>query len=131
MCIALIYTTLKEIENIIPKETISMSMEAAQAALKPWRWMRLNLIFTMCGIYINSDQNPRTKFGSSYRSTKFKDILPWNITQMIPKTTAVSKRIAVSCAMTTILTVITVHPPLEFEVKSMDTDIIGWLQCSK
>ena len=44
---------------------------------------------------------------------------------MIPKTTAVSKRIAVSCAMTTILTVITVHPPLEFEVNSMDTDIIG------
>ena len=41
---------------------------------------------------------------------------------MIPKTTAVSKRIVVSCAMITILTV---HSPFEFEVKSMETKIIG------
>ena len=44
---------------------------------------------------------------------------------MIPKTTTVSKRIVVSCAMIAILTVITVHPPFEFEVKSMETKIIG------
>ena len=33
--------------------------------------------------YINSNLNPLTKFFSSSRSTKFKDILPWIIFQMI------------------------------------------------
>ena len=34
-------------------------------------------------IYINSILNPLTKLTNSSRSTEFKDILPWNISQMI------------------------------------------------
>ena len=45
--------------------------------------MRLDLIFSLRNIYINSNLNPLTEFTSSSRSTKFKDILPWNISQMI------------------------------------------------
>ena len=37
----------------------------------------------MRDIYINPNLNPLTKFISSSRSTEFKDILPWNISQMI------------------------------------------------
>ena len=36
-------------------------------------------ILTMRDIYINSNPNPPAKFTSSSRSTEFKDILPWNI----------------------------------------------------
>ena len=42
---------------------------------KPWRWVRLGLIFTMKGIYINSNMNPLSKFTSSSRSTKCKENL--------------------------------------------------------
>ena len=56
----------------------------------------LDLILTMRDIYINSNQNPLTKFISSSRSTEFKDILPWNISQMIMKTIPISKRIVKS-----------------------------------
>ena len=45
--------------------------------------VRLDLIFTMRDTYINSNLNPLIKFPSSSRSTEFKDILPWNISQMI------------------------------------------------
>ena len=37
--------------------------------------------YTMRVIYINFNLNPLTKFNSSSRSTKFKDILTWNISQ--------------------------------------------------
>ena len=47
-----------------------------------WRWVRLDLIFSMRDINIISSLNPLTKFTSSSRSTDFKDILPWNISQM-------------------------------------------------
>ena len=60
--------------------------------------MRLDLIFSVRDIYINFNLNPLTKFPSSSRSTKFNDILPWNISQMITKTIAISKRIAISYA---------------------------------
>ena len=46
----------------------------------------------MKDIYINSNLNPHTKFASSSRSTEFKDILPWNIYQMITKTIPISTR---------------------------------------
>ena len=59
--------------------------------------MRLDLIFSMRDIYINSNLNPLTKFTSS-RSTKFKDILPWNISQMITKTIPISTKIVISYA---------------------------------
>ena len=39
--------------------------------------------FTMRNIYLHSNQNPLKKFTNSSRSTKFKDILPRNISQII------------------------------------------------
>ena len=50
-------------------------------------------------IYISSNLNPFTKFSSSSRSTKFKDILPWNISQMITKTISISTGIVISYVM--------------------------------
>ena len=67
--------------------------------LKTMEILRLDLIFSMTDIYINSNLNPLTKFTSSIRSTKFKDILPWNISQMITKTVPISTRIVISYAM--------------------------------
>ena len=61
--------------------------------------MRLDLIFFMWYIYINSNLNPLPKFTSSSKGTKFKDILPWNISQMITKTIPISTRIVISYAM--------------------------------
>ena len=51
------------------------------------------------GIYIDSNLNPLTKFTSSSTSTEFKDVLPWNISQMITKTVPFSTRIVISYAM--------------------------------
>ena len=56
-----------------------MNYGSNTSSWKPWRWMRLDLIFSMWYIYINSNLSPLTKFTSSSRSTKFKDILPWGI----------------------------------------------------
>ena len=53
----------------------------------------------MRDIYINCIFNPLTKFTSSSRSTEFKDILPWNISQMIMKTIPINTRIVISHAM--------------------------------
>ena len=50
-------------------------------------------------IYINSNLNPLTKFTSSNRSTEFKDILSWNISQMITKTIPISMKRVMSYAM--------------------------------
>ena len=49
-------------------------------------------------VHINSNLNPFTKFTSSSRSA-FKDIISWNISQMIKKTIPVSTRIVISYAM--------------------------------
>ena len=51
--------------------------------------------------YIHQFQpEPTHKFtSSSSRSTKFKDILPWNISEMITKTISISTRIVISYAM--------------------------------
>ena len=47
--------------------------------------------------YIHQFQpEPFKKFNSS-RSTKFKDILPWNISQMITKTIPRRTRIVINC----------------------------------
>ena len=61
--------------------------------------MRLDLIFSMRDIYISSNLNPLTKFTSSSRSTELKDILAWNISQMITKTIPISTRIVISYVM--------------------------------
>ena len=78
---------------------ISMNYGSSTSTWKPWRWVMLDLIFSMRDIYINSNLKPLTKFTSSSRSTKFKDILPWNISQMITKTIPISTRIVISYAM--------------------------------
>ena len=49
--------------------------------------------------YFLRGMNPLTKFTSSSRSTKLKDILPWIISQMITKTIPISTRIFISYAM--------------------------------
>ena len=46
--------------------------------------------------YINSDLNPLKKFTSSSRSDEFKDILTWNISEMITKIIPISKKIVTS-----------------------------------
>ena len=60
--------------------------------------MRLDLVLSMQGIYINSNLDPLTKYTSSSRSTKLKGII-YNIAQMIMKVVAVSTRIVISYAM--------------------------------
>ena len=81
------------------KKVISMSYDSSTSSWKPWRWLRLALILSMRDIYINSNLNPLTKFTSSSRSTSFKDILPWGIFQIIPKTVPINMRILISNAM--------------------------------
>ena len=62
------------------KKWFLLAMAAAQAAES---WVRFDLILTMRDIYINSNLNPLTEFTSSSRSIEFRDILPWNISQII------------------------------------------------
>ena len=50
-------------------------------------------------IYINSNLNSLTKFTSSSKITVFKDILPWNISQIIRKTVPISMIIVISYVM--------------------------------
>ena len=81
------------------KKRISMNYGSSTSSWKLWWWMRLNLILAMQDIYINSNLSALRKFTSSNRSTKFKDILAWNISQMIMKTFSISQRIVISYAM--------------------------------
>ena len=78
------------------KKVISVNYGSCTNSWKPWRWVRFDLILTIRDIYINSNVNPLTKFTSS-RSTEFKDILAWNISEMITKTVPISTRIVISC----------------------------------
>ena len=61
--------------------------------------MKLELILSMRDININTNLNPLIKFTSSSRSTEFKDILLWNISQMIMKTVPISTRLVVGYVM--------------------------------
>ena len=54
---------------------------------------------TMRDIYINSNLNPLLKLTSSSSSTELKDILSWNISQMITKIIPISMGIATSYGM--------------------------------
>ena len=56
------------------KKWLLMSYGSFTSSWKWWRWVRLNLIFTMSDRYINSNLNQVAKFTSSSRSTEFKDI---------------------------------------------------------
>ena len=77
--------------------------------------MKLDPIFTMMDIYINSNLNPITKFTSSSRSTEFKDILPWSIFLKIKKTIPVSMRKVKGYTMKR-----GIH--FEFDKKSLETE---------
>ena len=72
---------------------------AAVQAPENHEWVRLDLRLTMMDIYIDSNLNPLTRFTSSSRSTVFKDILPWNISQMIAKMVQISTKIVISYTM--------------------------------
>ena len=81
------------------KKMISMNYGSSTSSWKPCRWERLDLILSMRDIYITSNLNPLTEFTSSTRSTEFKDILPWNISQMVMKTVLINMRIVICNAM--------------------------------
>ena len=72
------------------KIVIFMNFGSSTSSWTPWRWVRLDLILMMRNIYINSNLNSVIKFTSSSRSTLFKYMLPWNISQIITKTIPVS-----------------------------------------
>ena len=78
------------------KKVISMNDGSSTSSWKPWRWVRLDLTFSMRDIYINSNLNSPTKLTSSSRSSELKDILSWNISQMITNTIPISTRIVIS-----------------------------------
>ena len=94
-----LYFRIRLILLVQTKKVISINYGSSTSSWKPWRWMRLDLIFSMRDIYISSNLNSLTKFTSSSRSTKFKDILPWKISQMITKTIPISTRIVISYVM--------------------------------
>ena len=75
------------------KKVNAMNYGSSTSSWKPWRWVSFDQILLMRNIYINSNLNPLTRFTSTNRSTEFKDILPWNIFQMITKTIPISTRI--------------------------------------
>ena len=94
-----LYFRIRLILLVQTKKVISINYGSSTSSWKPQRWVRLDLIFSMRDIYISSNLNPLTKFTSSSRSTKFKDIFPWNISQMITKTIPISTRIVISYVM--------------------------------
>ena len=101
------------------KEVISISNGSSTSSWKPWRRMSLDLIFTMRDRYINSNLDPLTKFSTSSKNNKFKDNLPWNISQMIKKIVPISTRMVTRWAMKRGI-------PFEFGRKSMETETTTW-----
>ena len=81
------------------KKVISINCGSSASSWKTSKWVMLDLILSMRDIHINANLNPLTKFTSSSRSIEFKDILSWNISQMITKTIPISTRIVISYAM--------------------------------
>ena len=79
------------------KKVIYMNYCSSRSSWKPWWWVRLDLIFPMRYIYINSNLN--TEFTKSSRSTKFKLVLPRNVSQIITKNVSISTRIVISYAI--------------------------------
>ena len=77
---------------------IIVAAQAAENYGDEWRltWYFLWGIYTL---YIHSNPNPLTKFTSSSKTNKFKDILPWNISEMIMKSIPISTRIVIGNAI--------------------------------
>ena len=93
-----LYSRVRRFVQLIQtKELVSLSYGSSTSNWKPWRSMRLNLIFTMMDIIINSILDPLIKFSTSRRSTKFKGTVSWNNSQLITKTSLFSIRIVTSC----------------------------------
>ena len=90
---------LRSILLVQKKKVISMNYNSSTNSLKPWRWLKLQLILLIRDIYINSSLKALKKFISCSRSREFKDILPQNISQIITKTIPFSTRIVKSNAM--------------------------------
>ena len=66
------------------------------------RWMFIEVVISTgltVYIYINYNLNPIKKLTSSSRSTKSKNILRWNISQMILKTIPISMKIVINYVM--------------------------------
>ena len=61
----------------------SMSYGSSISSWRPWKWMTFDLTFRIWNIYINFTLETCTKFSSSSRRTKLKDMFWWNISQMI------------------------------------------------
>ena len=81
------------------KIVISMKFGSSTSSWKSWRWMTLHSIFILRDIYFSSNLNSLTKSTSSSGSTELKDILPWDLSQMIMKTIPISTRVVVSYMM--------------------------------
>ena len=59
------------------KEVISISYGRSKSTWKPWRWMRLDLIFTIRDIYLNSDLASFSEFRSSSRTIEGITLWVW------------------------------------------------------
>ena len=81
------------------KKVVSINYSSITNSWKPLKWMRLDVTFTLRDIYINSNLNTLTKFTSSRRSTEFKEVFLWSISQMTTKTVLISTRIVISYVM--------------------------------
>ena len=76
---------------------VSMNHGSSISNWKPW--LRLDLVFMMRDIYLNSNPKSLTKLISSSRSTEFKDIHLWNTSQMIKKIVPISLREVINYMM--------------------------------
>ena len=74
------------------KKAISMNYGSSTSSWKPWRCVRLDLIFSMRDIYINYNLNHSQNSLAEAEAL----IFPWNISQMITKTIPSSTRIVIS-----------------------------------
>ena len=102
------------------QKVIPMSYGSSTASSwKTWRLMRLDVVLIMRDICISFNLDLIIQFSSSGRSTKFKDILPCNISQMTMKMAPVSMKINIRSA---------IKRGNSFWVwkKSMETDTTTW-----
>ena len=84
---------------LIQRKVNSMNYGSSTNSWEPWRRVRFVVVLSMRDIYINYNLDLLRKFTSSSRSMKLKDILPWNISQMIMKTIAIGTRILIIYAI--------------------------------
>ena len=78
---------------------ISMNYDSSTSYWKPWRWVRFNVILTTRDICIYCSLHSLTRFTISSKSTEFKNILPWNISQKLTNNISISTSIVIIYAM--------------------------------